>query len=224
MVNSWMFFDWMGTVAFAMSGAMLGIQKRMDIFGVTVLAVMTAVGGGIIRDVLAGITPPMALVKPFDLLLAILTELLCCAAFVFGRIRGRHRKVMARLFHLADTVGLASFTVTGTVVGIRVASADPYILPVLLGLLTAVGGGVLRDLLAQRVPCVLKMDIYASAALVGSLCMCGTWDFLREDTAAWVGFLVTFCVRGAALKFGWQLYHPRPRRKRAGFANSEEEQ
>ena len=112
---TWMLFDWAGTLAFAVSGAMVGLSRRMDIFGVTVLA-----------------------------------------------------------------------------------------------LLTAVGGGMLRDLMAQRVPVVLRMDVYAVASLAGAWLMCWSWPRWGADTSSWLCFFFVLLLRGFAIHYGWQLYHPRP--------------
>lgn len=123
---TWMLFDWLGTVAFAVSGAMVGLSRRMDIFGIIVLAV-----------------------------------------------------------------------------------------------LTAVGGGMLRDLMAQKVPVVLRMDVYAVASLAGAFVMCALWSW-GQAMASWLGFAVVLLLRGCALHFGWQLYHPHPRHK--AFRRQRDEQ
>ena len=111
---TWMLFDWAGTLAFAVSGAMVGLSRRMDIFGVTVLALLTAVGGGMVRDVLAGITPPVALTEPTDLLLSVVMAVLVSGGYAALSIDRKQRHTMTLLYELSDTIGLASFTVTGS--------------------------------------------------------------------------------------------------------------
>lgn len=207
---TWMLFDWLGTVAFAVSGAMVGLSKRMDIFGVVVLAVLTAVGGGMVRDVLVGNTPPVALVQPVDLLLAIVTAVAVSVVYEVLPLTYERKKMMVFLYDVSDTIGLAAFTVTGVLVGMKVPGAA-YILPMMLGCITAVGGGMLRDLMAQKVPVVLRMDVYAVASLVGAFVMCTAWPY-GADGASWIGFFVVLLLRACAIHFGWQLYHPHPKR------------
>lgn len=207
---TWILFDWAGTVAFAVSGAMVGLSRRMDIFGVIVLALLTAVGGGMVRDVLAGITPPGAMTKPTDLLMSIVTAILVSFAYSAMHFDSRRRKSMTFLYNLSDTIGLASFTVTGASTGLMQGTGDPYVFPVTLGVITAVGGGMLRDLMAQRVPVVLRMDVYAVASLAGGIVMCWSWPIWGTEISSWICFLVVLLLRGCALHFGWQLYHPHP--------------
>lgn len=204
-----MLFDWAGTLAFAVSGAMVGLSRRMDIFGVTVLALLTAVGGGMVRDVLAGITPPVALTEPTDLLLSVATAVLISCGYAVFPIDRRHHHAMTLLYEMSDTIGLASFTVTGTLRGLTLGAGDPYVFPMMLGVITAVGGGMLRDLMAQRVPVVLRMDVYAVASLAGAWLMCWSWPRWGAATSSWLCFFAVLLLRGLAIHYGWQLYHPR---------------
>jgi len=208
---TWMLFDWLGTVAFAVSGAMVGLSRRMDIFGIIVLAVLTAVGGGMVRDVLVGVTPPMALVHPEDLLLSVATALIVAVLYEVLALTYERKRFIGFLYNVSDTIGLAAFTVTGVLVGMRQPGAH-YVLPMMLGCITAVGGGMLRDLMAQKVPVVLRMDVYAVASLAGAFIMCAVWAW-GQDAASWLGFGVVLLLRFCALRFGWQLYHPHPHRK-----------
>ncbi len=153
---TWQLFDWMGTIAFAVSGAMVGLSKKMDMFGITVLAVLVAVGGGMTRDVIAGLTSPMALQHPTDLVIAIVTAFVVSIIYETVLIDSRRRKRVSLIYNIFDTVGLGSFTVTGVMTGFSVPDGNYWALPVMLGFLTAVGGGILRDLFAQRVRSVYK--------------------------------------------------------------------
>ena len=217
---TWMLFDWLGTVAFAVSGAMVGLSRRMDIFGIIVLAVLTAVGGGMVRDVLVGVTPPMALVHPEDLLLSVATAILVSVLYEVLALTYERKRFIGFLYNVSDTIGLAAFTVTGVLVGMRQPGAQ-YVLPMMLGCITAVGGGMLRDLMAQKVPVVLRMDVYAVASLAGAFVMCALWSW-GQAMASWLGFAVVLLLRGCALHFGWQLYHPHPRHK--AFRRQRDEQ
>ena len=129
MLDLWNLFEIAGTVSFAVSGAIVGMVKNMDVFGITVLAVLTAVGGGMIRDVLAGYTPPMALENPGNLLLAVLTALSISWLFASYRIAGRKRQILTFFYIAADTVGLASFTVTGTLTGLAQGKPHTFVYP-----------------------------------------------------------------------------------------------
>ena len=211
---TWVIFDIMGTVAFAVSGAMLAIEKRMDLFGVIVLALLTAVGGGMVRDVLAGITPPMTLRNITDFMLAIVTALLVAWGYSLWSISDRSKQRIMFIYNLCDTIGLASFTITGMITGIDRAVGNPYVLPVLLGVITAVGGGVLRDLMAKKMPVVLYKDIYATASLAGAVAAILLYPYIGMLAMAWLCFVVVIGLRAGALRFGWHLFHPRPEQKR----------
>ena len=139
---------------------------------------------------------------------AILTALAMSWLFATYRIAGRKKQIVTFFYVAADTVGLASFTVTGTLTGLSQGTLHTYVYPVLLGLITAVGGGVMRDLMAQRVPSVLTADVYATASLAGSLVMCLCWHFESQDLAP---FLIA--LRFFAIRYRWQLVHPMEKRK-----------
>ena len=130
----WNLFDLAGTLSFAVSGAIVGAVKRMDIFGISVLAILTAVGGGMIRDVLSGHIPPAALRNPVPIGLALLAAIVTSYCISSYRLEGRRKKFLNLLYIAADTIGLASFTVTGTMVGLSDGEPESYIFPVVLGL------------------------------------------------------------------------------------------
>ena len=120
---TWEVFDIMGTVAFAVSGAVVGIEKRMDIFGIIVLALLTTVGGGIVRDVLAGITPPTALCHVTDFMLSIVTAVIVSTVYALLPLSRKRRHRILQVYNFCDTVGLASFTVTGMLTGLASGTA-----------------------------------------------------------------------------------------------------
>lgn len=169
---TWAVFEILGTVAFAFSGAAVGLTRGMDVFGIALLSVVTAVGGGILRDVLAGIFPPFALRGPDGIIFALMTAAAVCIGFRHFHIPRRGRKLVLFAYRVSDTAGLAAFTVTGAMTAIDSYPGYRYVLPVLLGLITAVGGGILRDVLAQKVPVVLYEDVYAMASVVGGIVIC----------------------------------------------------
>ena len=206
---TWQLFDWMGTIAFAVSGAMVGLSKKMDLFGITVLAVLVAVGGGMTRDVIAGLTPPMALQHPTDLVIARVTAFVVSIIYETVLIDSRRRKRVSLIYNIFDTVGLGSFTVTGVMTGFSVPDGNYWALPVMLGFLTAVGGGILRDLFAQRVPVVLNTDVYATASIAGALIICAANLYIGIEAAVWAGFMSVLIIRAVVLRFNLHLYHPK---------------
>src|SRR5438034_681106 len=149
----------MGTFAFGLSGAILAVRKQMDLFGVLVLSVATGLGGGIMRDIILGHTPPATLTDWRYLAAAGLAGLL---VFVwYSRVIHHGRFIIA-----FDAVGLSIFTVTGTTIAISAGlSPAPA---VLLGMLTGVGGGVMRDVLGAEVPLIFRSEIYAVASILGA--------------------------------------------------------
>lgn len=205
---TWFIFEILGTVAFAVSGAAVGLAKKMDVFGIAVLSVATAVGGGMIRDVMAGIVPPFALRSSMGITLSLMTAAIISmgAKKYFHPLRGK--KMIRVIYQMSDSLGLAAFAVTGALTAIESYPGYKYILPVMLALITAVGGGILRDLLAQRVPVVLYADIYAVAAVLGGVVICVLRPVTGVETASWAGFFSVLFLRICAVRFGWNLYRP----------------
>ena len=165
----------MGTVAFAISGAMLAIERKMDLFGIVFLGIVTAAGGGFIRDMTLGIVPPAMFSSPMVLPLAILSSLAVCALVAWlykGSDEELHGERFQWILNFTDAIGLGLFTVAGanTAIDSGYGAYHAYVLS--LGMLTGVGGGMFRDVLAGIMPAVLRKHVYACASLVGA-----TWDF-----------------------------------------------
>ena len=193
-----------GTVAFAVSGAVLGIEKHMDIFGVGLLGITTAVGGGILRDLVVGLTPPRAFQDPMYLLVALGVSVVLFFPFV-RRLIGRSKRVFDALMLLMDATGLGIFTITGINTAITLAGcADPLLL-VFVGLLTGTGGGVLRDVLAGDMPYILRKHIYASASIAGGILYLLLRQVWHGPGAILTGVLVVVGIRCAAAHFEWNL-------------------
>ena len=124
-------------------------------------------------------------------------------------IDSRRRKRVSLIYNIFDTVGLGSFTVTGVMTGFSVPDGNYWALPVMLGFLTAVGGGILRDLFAQRVPVVLNTDVYATASIAGALIICAANLYIGIEAAVWAGFMSVLIIRAVVLRFNLHLYHPK---------------
>lgn len=154
------FLELVGLVAFAASGALAAVRARLDVFGVVVLGLTTALGGGILRDVLLGVTPPTTL-RTWPYLAA--SALTAAVVFVFHPQVARLRRAVL----VADAVGLGLFASTGTAVALNLGV--PVYTACLIGMTTGIGGGAIRDLLLRQIPLVLHREIYALAALFGAV-------------------------------------------------------
>ena len=199
--------DIIGTIAFAFSGAMIGIRKGMDLFGVTILAIVTAVGGGMIRDVLIGHVPPEMFRNPLYTLIAIVTANISFW-FLYFKKKGVPKNWVSlyeKMLFLFDTLGLASFTINGVNAGMKTDMADNLFLATFLGVLTGVGGGLIRDMMASRRPYIFVKHIYACASLVGALSTALLWEYVGENTAMVTGFLAVILIRILAAYFEWNL-------------------
>lgn len=201
----WSIFDYLGTIAFAISGTLIGMRQRFDIFGITVLALATAIGGGLIRDTLIGNVPPVSLQHPIYVILTIGTVM--TLFLLSGKIRRgtRRHKWSIRLYYLTDTIGLASFTVTGATVGVNSDPQSNFLLPMALGLITACGGGIIRDICAMKVPSVFRTEIYASASLFGAFIFCFVRMHIHTSWALPIAFFVVFGLRTLSLVYNWNL-------------------
>lgn len=198
--------EMMGTVAFAASGAMLGIRKKMDLFGVCVLGVTTSVGGGVIRDVTLGIIPPGMFRNPVYTFVAVIVSLVLFALLYIRRnlLEGRIGLFYDLLMNVSDAIGLGIFTV----VGVNTAWTAGYhqiFLLVFVGVITGVGGGLLRDVMAQEKPYILTKHIYACASIIGALvCVYAEAAFGRLG-AMMIGAVAVIVIRFLATHYHWNL-------------------
>ncbi|MBO4982056.1 MAG: TRIC cation channel family protein [Lachnospiraceae bacterium] len=195
-----------GTIAFASSGTLTAFKQEMDIFGVNVLAIITAVGGGCIRDLIIGNTPPVMFREPVYALVAMITCNVLILLFYLNRrhLTGIFFQSYERLMLILDAIGLGIFTVTGVSTGMHTPYYDNLFLVVFLGVITGVGGGVLRDILAVQKPYILVKHVYACASLLGALCCALLWPF-GSILAIWVGAAVVLVIRILAMTFRWNL-------------------
>lgn len=203
--------DIIGTVAFAVSGAMAGIRKKMDIFGVNILALLTATGGGIIRDLVTGSTPPAAFRNPFFVIIAAIAANI---TFIFvwwqhknkKNVSDRTRAIYDKIFFWFDTVGLAAFTADGVHTGLLGSHASNAFLVIFLGVVTGVGGGVLRDVLSLEMPYIFVKHIYACASIVGAAAVYIVYNVTGSpEVAMLVGFFFVCAIRFCAAHYGWNL-------------------
>jgi uncharacterized membrane protein YeiH len=199
-----------GTFVFAISGAMVAVRHRLDIFGVLVLAFAAGNAGGITRDLLIGAVPPAAIA---DLKYAGVSALAGLLTFFWYPVTNRLRRDVLWL----DAVGLAFFAVAGTQKAL-LHGIDP-VMAAPLGMLTGIGGGMLRDVLVSGIPTVLRADLYALAALAGaSVVVSAHLLHLPPMVAALAGGGVCFALRFMAIRHGWHLPTARPAEAEAAGA------
>lgn len=196
-----------GTIAFAASAAMIAIDRKLDLFGVLFIGITAAVGGGIIRDLILGYTPPSAFRNPVYVAMAAGTAL---AVFMFAwmnrKLYIRHYNRLDKIINWLDAIGLGIFGVIGVETAIGMGYGDKMFLCVFMGLMPAVGGGILRDVFTQVIPAVLKRRIYAVASIVG----CIVYYILRHTpmglaAAMLIGMTVTVVIRLCASHYKWHL-------------------
>lgn len=215
-----------GTVAFAVSGAIVGIKKQMDLLGVIVLGVCTAVGGGIVRDLILGITPPATFQDPVYTLTAAAVSVLMFLPHVRARV-GRHEPVFDRLLLVMDAVGLGVFTVVGVQCAYRQTEHYTLFLTVFVGLITGVGGGVLRDVFSGERPYIFVRHLYACASIIGALICALCWNRLGANAAMLFGAAAIVVLRLLAAYYHWSLpksdYHDEPQTTTAAQTNQDSE-
>lgn len=196
-----------GTVAFASSGAMVAIEQELDLLGVIVLGVITAVGGGMLRDLLLGNVPPSLFFHPVYVVVAFLTVLVLFLLVRLNQhvLEAPYITIYEKMMNIVDAVGLAAFTVTGVDTAVLAGYGDYQFLTVFLGVLTGVGGGLLRDMMAGNVPFILKKHVYACASIAGAVCYVFLSPRMDMDISMIVSACLTFSIRMLATKYCWNL-------------------
>ncbi len=197
-----------GTCAFAISGAVLGITKRFDIFGVIFSGILTALGGGIIRDILLGNLPPAMFRNYIYLIFAVAT---CVLTFIVASILknkfSENLVVIDKVNNIFDAIGLGVFTIVGMNVAINSGFSDNFFFVVFLGMTTGCGGGILRDAIVGEVPFVLRKRVYAVASIAGGIVYYVMYIMLEQGVviSAVAGILLIFALRIFASVFKWDL-------------------
>ena len=197
-----------GTIAFAVSGAVLGITKRFDIFGVIFAGILTALGGGTIRDLLLGNLPPAMFRNYIYLIFAVVT---CVLTFIIASILknkfSENITVIDRVNNIFDAIGLGVFTIVGMNVAINNGFSDNFFFVVFLGMTTGCGGGILRDAIIGQVPFVLTKRIYAVASIAGGIVYYLMYITFSQNIvlSAVVGITLIFALRMLASVFKWNL-------------------
>lgn len=190
--------EWAGVAVFALTGALVAARKHMDPFGFALLGTVTGIGGGTLRDVLLGIRPVTWIIDP--------TAVVICAAVALAAFFTAHlfeREDRARAILWADALGLALFTATGAARALDAGA--PAISAVLLGVVTATFGGIIRDILAGDVPLALRRDVYVTASLAGALAFVAVNRWISPDFDDLAGFATVLVIRSLAIRGNWSL-------------------
>ncbi len=208
-LSEWFFSaaEIIGVAAASISGSIIAIKSSLDLFGIIFCAVLTSLGGGAVRDILINELPPRSFYNYIFLLVAFVSSL---SVYIVYRIVSKRRdpknEHLHKLFLFFDAVGLASFTVSGVQIGMNSGHAENGFLCVFLGMTTAVGGGIMRDLMTARVPMVMHEDIYATASIIGGI-ICYTCLRFGVNGALSVSLsmFIIVLIRLLAVKFHWSL-------------------
>ncbi len=179
------FFEYIGLFVFAASGAICAIEKRMDFFGILTLATVTAIGGGVTRDVVTNIGIPIFFSKSEYMMIILISTILVIL------LRGSMKWKIS--FIMLDAVGLSVFTIAA---GIKAIESDYNFMTFLfVSVITAVGGGLIRDILAQEVPTILKREIYAVASLVGAISFWMLYPLIGLTISSYLCLIFIFSIR-----------------------------
>ena len=184
-----------GTVAFAFSGAITAIKYRMDIFGVMLLGMMTALGGGLIRDLILGVTPPIMFSKPIYAIVSAAVSLLIFIVLYFKLAEFEdERAFLIKMISFFDTIGLGAFTVVGVHAAILSGESSVFLM-VFVGVATGIGGGIIRDIFSNQTPLVFKKEIYAVASIAGAVTYAFLSSVIENYAAMLIGAAVVIIIR-----------------------------
>ena len=198
------FLEILGTMAFSVSGAMTAMRKKMDIFGVIILGITTAVGGGMLRDIVLGNHPPRVFSSPIYLIVATAVAVLVFLP-ALRRWMANNQLLFDQLLRIMDTLGLGIFTVVGVQGGYETGYELVFSLLTFLGTITGVGGGVIRDMMAGDRPYIFIKHVYACASLAGAAVCAVLWEPAGRLVAMMVGLALVVALRLLAAHFRWRL-------------------
>jgi len=185
-------------MAFAVTGAFKAIEHKADIVGIIILATITGVAGGTIRDIILGKTLPNSLVDPVYVIITIISAVVLF--FLYSKLR-QHWNIFLKF----DALGLGIFTVIGATFAYNLVGMN-FLVIVLSGMLTAIGGGILRDIFVNQTPIVFVKELYASASFIGAVLFYLTLLITNEIYAATIiGMVITTVLRLVAMKYNWNL-------------------
>ena len=203
-------FEIIGVIAFSLSGALTAMKKEMDIFGACVLGMTTAIGGGIIRDLILGVNPPVAFVNPLQAVLGLAIPAITYLPFIQKLFAHDKHRVQALSLMIADSVGLGVFTVVGVNACFQSLPNPNFFTAIFLGVITGVGGGVLRDVFSMHLPKIFVKHFYACASIAGAITAFLIRVFLKDILLATIaGAVVVIALRFLAFFLRWNLPKPK---------------
>lgn len=201
--------DIIGVMEFSASGALVAIKHNLDLLGVITIGIITAVGGGMLRDIFLGLTPVSALVNPMYITVATCTSLVVFAViFCTKKPFGSHKRIEQiydNAMLITDTTGLAIFTIIGITTALK--SCDDYnnYLLFFSGIITGVGGGIIRDIIVNRKPEIFVGSIYAGASAAGAIVFILVYRHIPFVITCILSFCITFIIRFLSAKLDWNL-------------------
>ncbi len=199
-----------GTIAFSISGTLAAIKAKMDILGTLIMAIVTAVGGGYIRDLTLGMTPPTVFIKPIYLTVAMIT----CFLVLIGLTVYKHETtlqqrlktaILENIINLSDSIGLGIFTMNGVSMAIAHKEINSFVLLLFVGTITGVGGGILRDVFTLTIPNVFTKHIYALASMIGATLYIYLRTILDPSIAMFLCVFVVVMIRFVSYKYKLSL-------------------
>ena len=202
-------FEIIGVVAFSLSGALTAMKKEMDIFGACVLGMTTAIGGGILRDLILGVTPPATFVHPLQAVIGLAIPALTYLPIIQKFFARDEHRVQALSLMIADAVGLGVFTVVGVNACFQSLPNPNFFTAIFLGVITGVGGGVLRDVLSMNLPKIFVKHFYACASIAGAIVAFFVRIWFGSLIASIAGAAVVIALRFLASFLRWNLPKPK---------------
>ena len=205
-MNLQLVLELIGTIAFSLSGAVTACKKQMDLLGIVILGVCAALGGGVLRDIMLGITPPTMFQNPIYAAVAAAASVVVFIPQVQKLLAGN--RVYDVIMLIMDSIGLGVFTVVGIQTALAHNESYNSFLLVVVGVITGVGGGVIRDVLAGERPYIFVKHFYACASIIGALACVFLRNTVGITTASFIGATLVMGLRIAAAAFRWKLPKP----------------
>ncbi|NLP42101.1 MAG: trimeric intracellular cation channel family protein [Veillonellaceae bacterium] len=196
-MTAWNVFEFMGIAAFAVSGALTGIQKRLDVFGVLVLAIITAIGGGIMRDVIIGNTPPLTFRDPTFF---IISSGVTIVVFFTYRWLENYKDTI----QIFDAIGLGAFTATSAKLALQ-HNLDSLVIITTVSVITGIGGSVIRDVIVKEIPYVFRQEVYAITTIMGAIVFYYSQMYFAGPIPLYLAFAITTGLRLCCIKYGWNF-------------------
>ncbi len=196
-MTAWSVFEITGIIAFAISGALTGIQKRLDVFGVLVLAITTAIGGGILRDVIIGNTPPLTFRDPTFFIISALATVGVCFTY-------RWLDKFKHTIQIFDAIGLGAFTATSAKLALH-QNLDSVVIVTTVSVITGIGGSIMRDVFVKEIPYVFRQEVYAITTIGGVIIFYYSQSYFTGNIPLYLCFLITTGLRICCIKYGWNF-------------------